>query len=90
MKSCNQGFAAQSTTTGGSTTGANPASGVFAAYTSTSFPALANTLTLSIWENSLLQSIVVPSGVTSAVLTWSNTASWSAVADSGALASVPR
>ena len=72
--SCNDGFAAQSSAVG-CTPGTNPAFGTYAAYSSTSFPAISNNV--GEWDNFLSQNIVVPVGpINNATLTLDYTATW--------------
>ncbi len=72
--SCNDGFAAQSTG-GGCATGAAPAFGTYAAYASTTFPAIANDL--GEWSNSLTQDFSAPIGpISSATLSFEYQAAW--------------
>ena len=72
--SCNDTFAAQ-TSASGCKTGLNPISGSYAAYTSSSFPNINNNV--GEWDNYLSQSFVVPTGVTSGILTWQDASVWS-------------
>jgi hypothetical protein len=72
--SCNDGFAAQSSASG-CTTGTNPAFGTYAAYSSTTFPAINNNV--GEWDNFLSQNIVVPTGpINNATLTLEYTTTW--------------
>ena len=71
--SCSQGIAAQ-TTASGCATGINPVSGSYAAYGSISFPSLTNDV--GEWIQYLNQNFVVPTTVSSAILTWSDSAVW--------------
>jgi hypothetical protein len=72
--SCNTGFAAQSNG-GGCATGAAPAFGTYAAYSSTSFPAISSDV--GEWLNSLSQNFVAPSGpISSATLSFEYEAAW--------------
>ena len=72
--SCNSGFAAQSNG-GGCATGAAPAFGTYAAYASTTFPAITNDV--GEWINSLSQDFVAPSGpISSASLSFEYEAAW--------------
>jgi hypothetical protein len=72
--SCNDGFAAQSTGSG-CATGAAPAFGTYAAYSSTTFPAVANNT--GEWDNFLSQNFTVPTfGIASATLSFEYTATW--------------
>jgi hypothetical protein len=72
--SCNDGFAALSSAVG-CATGTNPAFGTYAAYSSTSFPAISNNV--GEWENFLSQNIVVPAGpINNATLSLEYTATW--------------
>lgn len=72
--SCNDGFAAQSAGTG-CATGASPAFGTYAAYSSTSFPAIANNV--GEWDNYLTQNFVVPAApINSATLSFEYEAAW--------------
>jgi hypothetical protein len=72
--SCNDGFAAQSSATG-CATGTNPAFGTYAAYSSTSFPSIANNV--GEWDNFLSQNIVVPAGpILNATLSLDYTVTW--------------
>ncbi len=77
--SCNNAFAARSAAIG-CTTGTNPISGTYAAYASTSFPTRANDV--GEWDDFLRQTVTVPTGITSAILTWSDTATWSSSSSS--------
>ena len=71
--SCAQAFTAQ-TTASGCATGMNPVSGAYAAYSSISFPTLTNDV--GEWIEYLNQDFVVPLTVSSAILTWSDSAVW--------------
>lgn len=72
--SCNDGFAAQSTA-GGCATGAAPAFGTYAAYASSSFPAISSDV--GEWSNGLSQNFVAPSGpISSAMLSFEYEAAW--------------
>jgi hypothetical protein len=72
--SCNDGFAAQSSAVG-CATGTDPAFGTYAAYSSTTFPAINNNV--GEWDNFLSQNIVVPVGpINNATLTLDYTATW--------------
>jgi hypothetical protein len=72
--SCNDGFAAQSAATG-CTTGTAPAFGTYAAYSSTTFPAVADNV--GEWDNYLSQSFVAPTGpINSATLSFEYAATW--------------
>ena len=71
--SCNAGFAAQSAATG-CVPGTNPAFGTFAAYSSTSFPAIADDV--GEWVNLLSQDFLVPSGITAGNLTFEYATTW--------------
>jgi hypothetical protein len=73
-RSCNRGFAAQ-TTASGCQPGINPTSGLYAAYSSTSFPPISNDV--GEWDNFLNQNIVVPNTTLSEILSWSDSALWS-------------
>jgi hypothetical protein len=76
--SCNDGFAAQSSAVG-CATGTNPAFGTYAAYSSTSFPAISNNV--GEWDNFLSQNITVPAGpINNATLTLDYTATWGSAA----------
>ena len=71
--SCSQGFAAQ-TTASGCVTGINPVSGSYAAYSSIAFPFVSGDV--GEWIQYLNQDFVVPTTVSSAILTWSDSAVW--------------
>jgi hypothetical protein len=72
--SCNDGFAAQSTAAG-CVVGTAPAFGTFAAYTSTSFPAITNDV--GEWTNNLSQNFAVPlAPINSANLSLEYAATW--------------
>jgi hypothetical protein len=72
--SCNDGFAAQSSATG-CTPGTNPAFGTYAAYSSTTFPAVNNNV--GEWINTLSQNIVIPvAPINNATLSMEYTATW--------------
>jgi hypothetical protein len=72
--SCDDGFAAQSNG-GGCATGAAPAFGTYAAYSSTTFPAITNDV--GEWINSLSQDFVAPIGpISSATLSFEYQAAW--------------
>ena len=72
--SCNDSFAAQSSAVG-CATGTNPSFGTYAAYSSTSFPAIGNNV--GEWDNFLSQNFVVPTGpISNATLSLDYTATW--------------
>jgi hypothetical protein len=72
--SCNDGFTAQSTGAG-CASGLAPAFGTFAAYSSTSFPAVSDNV--GEWDNYLSQNFTVPTfGIASATLSFDYTATW--------------
>jgi hypothetical protein len=72
--SCNDGFAAQSSAIG-CAAGTDPSLGAYAAYSSTSFPAISNNV--GEWDNFLTQNIVVPTGpISNATLSLDYTATW--------------
>jgi hypothetical protein len=72
--SCNDGFAAQNSATG-CTPGTNPEFGTYAAYSSTTFPAVNNNV--GEWTNILSQNIAIPVGpILNATLSLAYTATW--------------
>jgi hypothetical protein len=73
--SCNDGFAAQTSATG-CMSGIGPLFGSYAAYSSTSFPTIANNV--GEWDNFLSQNFTVPTGgFSNATLSLDYTATWS-------------